>query len=328
MAEIKKKKEGYVYTSYGQQKYLRHVLASVSTLRRYDQSRPVTVYCSDEHVQILRESGLSDLFDQIEVLPSKNRSITGFKHNVYQFMPYEKNLYMDSDIVWCKNPDFLWEKLGTYKFTISGNHIADGFFGGPKGIGIVADIVLQRRKKTLEKFGLTYLNRVQTGMMYSSDKDTAEKVCKAASEFLSNRDETHFRSRTCETGRTQETCEWSLGMALSKLKIPILPWLNGYESPQLDYIEDYTEHNQDFTSIKCTLYNDRFVYDFKAIQLKWLRKFLISFFSLVPGKGDYMKVTPYCLHFGWHHQKQPFYDFADLIWEEMTAGRVKDQDQY
>src|SRR6056297_1980009 len=82
MAEIKKKKEGYVYTSYGQQKYLRHVLASVSTLRRYDQNRPVTVYCSDEHVQVLKKSGLSDLFDQVEVLPSKNRSITGFKHNV------------------------------------------------------------------------------------------------------------------------------------------------------------------------------------------------------------------------------------------------------
>ncbi|MDZ7755304.1 hypothetical protein [Rhodohalobacter sp.] len=318
MAEIEKKKEGYVYTSYGDQKYLRHVVASVSTLRRYDQKRPVTIYCSDDHVQMLEKNDLSDLFDQIIVLPTGNRSITGFKHNVYQFMPYEKNLYMDSDIVWCKNPNVLWKRLETYSFTISGNHIADGFFGGPKGVGIIADIVLRRRKKTLEKFGLTYLNRVQTGMMYSSDRETAEKVCKTASEFLSNRDKTHFRSRKCESGRTQETCEWSLGMALSKLEIPILPWLNGYESPQLDYIEDYTEHNPDFTAIVCTLYNDRFVYDFKAIQIKWLRKFLISFFSLVPGKGDYMKVTPYCLHFGWHHQKQPFYDFADRVWEEMT----------
>lgn len=318
MAEIEKKKEGYVYTSYGDQKYLRHVLASVSTLRRYDQKRPVTIYCSDDHVQMLEKNDLSEQFDQIIVLPKGNRSITGFKHNVYQFMPYEKNLYMDSDIVWCKNPNVLWKRLGTYSFTISGNHIADGFFGGPKGIGIIADIVLRRRKKTLEKFGLTYLNRVQTGMMYSSDRETAEKICKTASEFLSNRDETHFRSRKYETGRTQETCEWSLGMALSKLEIPILPWLNGYESPQLDYIEDYTEHNPNFTDIICTLYNDRFVYDFKAIQLKWLRKFLISFFSLVPGKGDYMKVTPYCLHFGWRHQKQPFFDFADRVWEEMT----------
>ncbi len=322
MSESESKKEGYVYIAYGDDKYLRHVVASVYTLRRYDQKRPVALYCSNEHAQKLEDNHLSKLFDQIHFLPEENRSITGFKHNTYQFMPYERNLYMDSDIVWCKDPDVLWRKLSTYKFTISGNQIADSFFGGPKGIGIVADVILQRRSRTLKKFGLTYLNRVQTGMIYAADKELTEKVCQTAANYLSQREETHFRSRLNEKGRTQESCEWSLGMALAKLGVPILPWLNGQESPQLDYIDDYTSHDEDYKTVECILYNDRFVYDFKATRPKWLRKLLIALFSLVPGKADYMKVTPYCLHFGWNHQKKPFYNFADRVWEELTESEV------
>jgi len=319
MAKNDRKKEGYVYSSYGSEKYLRHAVASVHTLRRYDQKRPVTLYCSNEHIRILQETGLSELFDQIHFLPEENRSITGFKHKVHKFMPYERNLFLDSDIIWCRDPNPLWKKLGTYQFTITGNHIADGFFGGPKGIGIIADILFQRRKRTLNKFGLTYLNRVQTGVIYSADNELAKQVCQTASDFLSKRDQTHFRSRKSEKGRTQETCEWSLGMALAKLRIPILPWLNGYESPQLDFIDNYTTHDENFSKVNCTLYNDRFVYDLKAVRSDVLRKFLISLFSLVPGKGDYMEVTPYCLHFGWYHQKQPFYDYADRVWVELVG---------
>ncbi|WP_069132422.1 glycosyltransferase family protein [Rhodohalobacter halophilus] len=319
MPENRLKKEGYIYSSYGDEKYLRHAVASVKTLRRYDEDRPVALYCSNEHIQILKKNGLTDLFDQIHFLPEENRSITGFKHQVHKFMPYEKNLFLDSDIIWCRDPDPLWSVLETFHFTISGNHIADGFFGGPKGIGIVADVIFQRRKRTLKKFGLTYLNRVQTGMIYAADRDVAEDVCRAAKEFLSRRDETHFRSRKSETGRNEESCEWSLGMAMSKLNIPILPWLNGFNSPQLDYIESYTSHNKDFSKVTCTLYNDRFVYDFKAVRSGLLRKLLISLFSLVPGKGDFMRVTPYCLHFGWYHQKKPFYDFADRVWEGLVG---------
>lgn len=312
-------KEGYIYSSYGDEKYLRHAVASVKTLRRYDGERPVTLFCSNDHIQILEENGLTDLFDQVQFLPEENRSITGFKHRVHEFMPYERNLFLDSDIIWCRDPDPLWSTLEIYDFTISGNHIADSFFGGPKGVGIVADIILQRRKRTLKKFDLTYLNRVQTGLIYSANHNVAKSVCGTASDFLSKRDQTHFRSRKNESGRTQESCEWSLGMAMSKLQIPILPWLNGYNSPQLDYIDSYTSHNDDFSEVVCTLYNDRFVYDFKAIRSDMLRKLLISLFSLVPGKGDFMKVTPFCLHFGWYHQKKPFYDFADRIWDELVG---------
>ena len=50
-----------------------------------------------------------------------------------------------------------------------------------------------------------------------------------------------------------------------------------------------------------------------------------STLSLLPGKGDYMWVTPYALHFGWMHHKQPFYDLADHIWDQLTIQNLSQQ---
>lgn len=41
--------EGYVYNSYGSELYLKHVISSIVTLRRYDQKRPVALFCSKNH---------------------------------------------------------------------------------------------------------------------------------------------------------------------------------------------------------------------------------------------------------------------------------------
>ena len=59
----KKGKEGYVYVSYGHPKYLKHTIASVSSLRRYDKERPIALVCNDKHRKILEEYSLSRLFD-------------------------------------------------------------------------------------------------------------------------------------------------------------------------------------------------------------------------------------------------------------------------
>lgn len=311
--------EGYVYNTYGKKLYLKHAIASITTLRRYDKKRPVALYCSQNHQKILKEHSLSHLFDYIFLLPDENASITGFKHNIYKFMPFKKNLYLDGDMVWCKNPDTLWRSFSHYKFTITGNQISDSFFGAPKGVGILKDILLFRRKKTLNRFGITHLSRVQSGMIYAADAGITRDVCKLAQEMLEQRHLTHFRSRKEETGRTEETCEWSLAMAMAKLKIQVYPWFYGYNSPQLDFIESYTEYDPDFKQVRCLMYSDRTTYNLRGLRIKPLRKLLTSMFSLIPGKGDYIHTTPYCLHFGWYHQKQPFNQFSERVWKALTS---------
>jgi hypothetical protein len=314
-------KEGYVYVSYGHPKYLKHTLASVVSLRRHDKDRPIALYCSEKQKKILEEKNLTDFFQVLQTLPEENCSIVGFKHNVYKFMPFERNLYLDSDIVWCKDPGSLWRSFGIFDFTITGNLISDNFFGAPKGFGVLKDIFLGRRKKTLKNFGLTYLSRVQSGLIFAQDYTLTKKVCELASEMLDRKDETHFKSRRMEQGRTEESCEWSLAMAMSKLNVPVYPWLQGYNSPQLDYISDLVEHDEEFEYVACKYYCDDFTFSLRGLKSKMLRKIFISILSLVPGKGDFLIATPYCLHFGWLHEKTPFYVFAESIWKQITSNQ-------
>ena len=313
-----KQNEGYVYVSYGHPKYLKHTIASVSTLRRHDNSRPIALACSAKHKEILEQKELSYLFDVIHQLPEEHASIVGFKHNIHHYLFHKKNIFLDSDIVWCKDPQNLWNNFSTFDFTITGTLVSDIYFGAPKGARVLLDILLRRRQRTLKRFGLSYLSRVQSGIMFAQDYETTKQVCLLAAEMLDRKQETHFRSRKMEQGRTMESCEWSLAMAMSKLNIPIYPWLQGHNSPQLDYIEDLTEHDDEFMYVNCMYYCDDFTYSIRGLKSVRMRRFLISILSLFSGKTDYLMTTPYCLHFGWYHQKKPFYTFAENCWHRMT----------
>lgn len=315
--------EGYVYVSYGHPKYLKHTLASVNSLRRYDKHRPVALICSEKQRQILKEKSLDSVFDVIHPLPEEHASIVGFKHNVHQYLVFEKNIFLDSDIVWCKNPDNLWKSFLPFDFTITGNLISDPFFGAPKGIGVLKDILLNRRKRTLKRFGLSYLSRVQSGMIYARDYELTKRVCRLAGEMLDKKDQTHFKSRKMEHGRTEESCEWSLAMAMSKLNVSVYPWLQGHNSPQLDYIQDLTEHDDEFQYVNCKYYNNDFVYSLRGLKSGGMRNLIQNILGLIPGMGDHLYTTPYCLHFGWYHQKQPFYEYAERVWLRMTSSEER-----
>jgi hypothetical protein len=256
---------------------------------------------------------MDGVFDQYVPIQDQHRSIVGFKHNLDVYKVFERSIFLDSDIVWCKSPDLLWAKLAPYDFTITGNLRADSFFGARKSVWVLLDIFLKKRHKTLEHFGLTYLPRVQSGFIYAQDPEVTKKVCDKASEFLSRIDETHFVSRLKEKGRNEESCEWSLAMAMAHYEIAVYPWLQGLDSIQLDYISEFTQHDADFTTVKCMFYSDPLVYSLRGIRTKWIMNTLVRIGRSIPGKGDYYSVTPYCLHFGWFHEKQPFQAFSDRV---------------
>ena len=292
------------------------------TLRRHDVERPVALYCPPEHRAALVRHGLDTLFDHIEDLPEAHRSIVGFKHHLHRFMPFDRSLFVDADIVWCRPPDPLWQQLAAYPFTATGLERADVFFGGPKGPGIVVDVLLNRRYRTLRRFGLTYLPRVQAGMIYAQDHALTEEVCRRSSEYLDRRAETHFRSRLQE-GRSEESCEWSLAMAMSRLALPVYPWYQGHHSPQLDFVEEWTDYDPDFERVSCRYYCDRFIYEIRGLPHPGLRAILLRFFSTLLRRGDYLHATPFALHFGSLHEKQPFFDFSTRTWERLTHSQVE-----
>jgi hypothetical protein len=46
--------EGYVFNSYGRIDYLKYVLASISTIRRYDKTRKIALYCSEVQIEYIK----------------------------------------------------------------------------------------------------------------------------------------------------------------------------------------------------------------------------------------------------------------------------------
>ena len=115
-------------------------------------------------------------------------------------------------------------------------------------------------------------------------------------------------------------------MAMSKLNVPVYPWLQGHNSPQLDYIEDLTEHDDQFQYVKCKYYNHEFVYSLRGLKSSFLRNTIIKASGIMPGMTDYLLTTPYCIHFGWYHEKIPFYKFAESSWLKLVANREPKND--
>jgi len=315
-------REGYVLHSYGPDRYVKHAVASVHTLRRHDTERPVALFCPEHHRSLLKRRGLEDHFDVFGDLPPEHQSITGFKHHLHRFKAFDRSLFVDADMVWCRAPDPLWQQFAAFPFTATGLQNADHFFGGPKGIGVVVDVLLGRRPRTLRRLGLTRLPRVQAGMIYAQDENRTREVGQVAADYLDRADETHFRSRLNE-GRSEETCEWSLALAMSELDLHVFPWLQGRNSPQLDYIDSLTDHDPDFCEVSYRLYTNSFVYSLRGLPNARVRDALLGAAEYLPGIGEYMELTPYVLHFGWLHQKEPFRDFAERTWSRLSTERAK-----
>jgi hypothetical protein len=311
--------EGYLYTSYGSDKYLRDAVVSATTLKRFDSKRTVALVCSRQHREQLNSAGIESPFDLMIDLHQDHQTIVGFKHNLHNYMPFSRNLYIDSDMIWCRNPDRVWHMLRPYPYTITGQDSADVFFGAHKNIRILLDIVLRRRQRTLRRFGLSHLARVQTGVMYAADPDVTREVNELAKNLLERKAETHFVSRRKEKGRNLESCEWSLGMAVSKMNLFVYPWFNGQESIQLDYIRPLTRASEDFSEVSCKYFCNPFVHSLRGVNNGVMRNMLFRLFRALPRGNDHIWVTPYILHFGWHHQKPWFDRFAEQEWNKLSG---------
>lgn len=311
--------EGYVFPVYGDARYVRLSVAAAVSIRRSDRRRPIALVCETAHRDLLAERDIR-LFDEVRLIDPDHRSIVGFKHNTHRYAIFDRNLFLDTDMLLCRQPDPLWQSLAPHPFTITGSLKADHFFGAPKGVMVVRDILLGRRARTLKRFKLTYLPRVQSGMIYMRDAEAAREVNERAAAYLARQGETHFQSRMRESGRTLESCEWSLAMAMSALQVPVFPWLSGHDSPQLDFVADLTDHDADFTKVYCRLYSDDFTYSLRGLKNPALRRLAIRMLSIFPGMTDHLQVTPFFLHFGWAHHKRPIYDLADRTWSSFTPG--------
>ena len=75
----------------------------------------------------------------------------------------------------------MWSSFSDFDFTITGTLVSDVYFGASKGARVLLDILLRRRQRTLKRFGLSYLSRVQSGVIFAQDYEMTRQVCLLAS---------------------------------------------------------------------------------------------------------------------------------------------------
>jgi len=118
-------------------------------------------------------------------------------------------------------------------------------------------------------------------------------------------------------------------MAVSALDLPVVPWLQGRNSPQLDYIDALVDHDDAFREVTYRFYTSPLTYSLRGIPNEGLRDTLLALAEKMPRMGEYTTFTPYVLHFGWLHQKAPFQAFAERAWahvaEERTRPRIRNR---
>ena len=54
-------------------------------------------------------------------------------------------------------------------------------------------------------------------------------------------------------------------MAMSALDLPIIHWFQGQDSPQMDYIDGYMDHDVDFNDVRCLYYTDAFIHGLRGL---------------------------------------------------------------
>lgn len=65
----------------------------------------------------------------------------------------------------------------------------------------------------------------------------------------------------------------------------------------------HVEHDEEFTTAHCVHYLDPFVRSLRGLRSPLAREALTLLLSALPGRDDYLWLTPFALHFGWLQHK-------------------------
>lgn len=116
--------QGYVLIAIGEQ-YIDEVCNLITTLRKYNDYRPVTVVIDADSVDYFKTKNRDDrtTYTLLKVVDENfdcyrtDFEIRGMypKVNLYQFAPYEENIFLDSDVVCQYSTAKVWQYMSEQK---------------------------------------------------------------------------------------------------------------------------------------------------------------------------------------------------------------------
>jgi hypothetical protein len=176
--------EGLMTIAFGSQRYIRMAQALARSYRRHNSKRPFAVVTDEANLDVMGEH-----FD--EVIPVRPEYGSGVvqKLSADRYSPFDRTLFVDSDCLFYKHPDRIWEIYTGKPFRMRGWRYLTGS----------TDYEEQHRydwvKDTtsfLRINNITRLPHFNSGVFYFERSDTAVKVFTIARSLYERRDSLGF----------------------------------------------------------------------------------------------------------------------------------------
>jgi hypothetical protein len=212
--------KGLLTFAFGAQRYVDMARALSLSYRRYSPSRPFAIITDDKNT-----AALKNYYDiVIPFNPSYGRGVVQ-KLWIDRYTPFEQTLFVDSDCLFYKNPELVWESYAHPPFAIRGWRHLDG--------------TTEYEKKTpyewlkdlghlLQATGVKRLPHFNSGVLFFDNSEKAHEVFREALKVFEQRDSLGF----IKFKNAPINDEPAVAVAMERAGIEMLPWdpVNGQET--------------------------------------------------------------------------------------------------
>jgi hypothetical protein len=204
--------EGLLTIAYGRPKYIRMAKALSLSYRRHKPNRPFAIVTDEANAQTLRT-----YFDAVIAVKPEYGSGVVQKLSADLYSPYAKTLFVDSDCLFYKHPDELWNLYAHAPFSVRGWRYLTG------------DTDYEKRtpyewvRDTSQFLKLNQISRLahfNGGVFYFDHSDAAEKVFSISRSVYERRAELGF----VPFKGAPINDEPAMAVAMEKCGIKMDPW--------------------------------------------------------------------------------------------------------
>ncbi len=141
--------EGFITIAYGAKEYIRMARAMALSYRRFNSSRPFAVVTDEGNIK-----NLSPYFDIVIPLKSEYGKGVVQKLHMDLYAPFEKNVFIDSDCLFYKDPELVWQSYNQGDFTMRGWRYLTGYteYEQKDPYLFLDDVAATLRKRNLTRF--------------------------------------------------------------------------------------------------------------------------------------------------------------------------------
>lgn len=204
--------DGFLTIAYGPPQYVRMALALLASYRRFAPNRPIAVVTDARNV-----ARLTPLFDHVVPIDLSRGHGVVQKLHADLYSPFERTMFVDSDCVFYRSPDELWDLYAQGPFVVRGWRYLTGHSDYER------DHPYEWVKDTgafLRDNGLTRLGHFNSGAFFFDGSDSARCVFDGARDVYRNAATLGF----VPFKNAPIADEPALAVAMERCGIEMLPW--------------------------------------------------------------------------------------------------------